>query len=305
MTAEGPKDDPLRFATTSPEQYARLTEAVSQLQREPGHLVVLGRQRTMPEAPAIKAFAEALGLDPFSARQKLLLPTPRVLRREERAGKAREWTEWLHKLGMRAFDVEETIIASQQFLLVHSLEFAPDGDLVVNLAAGGEPLVIPASDLLALVHGEVNERVDVSDSSSNPLLGEVRSGKENIRSSTEAMTDIHRRSTPDSLRIAQDSFHWQALHPGELGQSSRHARELFESLRKAFPAATVYGDFATVESVLGESERLIASSSHFWRNDLRPATSRYVVHKKSTTVRSNRTTFETYSTLARLDALKG
>ncbi len=301
MPGSGDKHDPLRFGTESPEQYADLHEAVNQRTREPGFLVALGRQATPPTQESVAAFAKALGLDTYTARQRLLAPTPRILRREDRASKAKEWVDWFRELGLRAFDFSEEMMAAQSFAALSGI-YEQQGGLVFDLVEG-ERVEVQHSEVIAVVYGETSERVDKFQSHSGAMVGELAGKKENLSITTEAYIDIHRRTSPVSLRVAQDEFNWKSLYPDRIGQSTVLMRELLNKITTSSPTAIVYNDFARVEGILGHSEQIIEQSRYLIRNwypmVVGPVSKETEVRKSS-----NRSAYQIYTTLARLETMR-
>ncbi len=294
--------DNLRARIRTPEQFAAMTEAVNQAQRDPGFFVLLGRQPELPTERNLKAFAEAMELDVYTARQRLLSPTARIIRREAAADTAQRWADWLSALGLRAFAISEQALAAQKFL-AQSAVYMKDGSLVFDDLQGNRS-TREASQAACLVFGEVMEKVISDKSQGGALFGEEKTGPSeplNIRS--ELIIDIHFRNQPESMRLAQDAIHFRSIFPNEEGGSSVLTRRLLKRLERSLPGCRIYDEFKRAQDVLGTTEHVLAQSSSVVRNWLRPGLSARV-ERSTTRVLSTAETFDIYSTLARLETLR-
>ncbi|CAN5380623.1 hypothetical protein BH09SUM1_BH09SUM1_03040 [soil metagenome] len=288
----------INAVASNPENYAALTEAMHGAQRTPGFLVALGTQRDLPSERKIAAFAAAIEIDEFTARQWLLAPSPRILRREDNEPAAVEWAEWLGALGLRAYEIPESQFAAQEFLPVLSLSV--DKAAVHLQIEGGEERTVPLGKLLCLVAGEVREQTLNERTAEGMLSATFTSDKGDKRA--EHLLDIHFRDG-DSYRVSQDTFRWSSLFPTETGQSLVLFRRLIDLFQKSAPGLRVYDDFDKAGAILGQSRQLLHASSFLSVNWMRK-TKRLLYERHRTIRESDQEAFDLYSTLLRWQKLK-
>lgn len=284
---------------SNPEQYGALAEAVGDRRREAGHLVVLARHLDLPPEKTIAAFAEAMGFDVYTARQRLLAPTPRVLRRETSEGEARQWIDWFERIGLRTFALSEEELGKLELLPQKSLEFQKGSIAFLN--GKGEATELPPNDAIALVIGEVTESTRVEQEVKSLLTNKASTGRAIVNRRVELIIDIHRRSAPQALRIRQDSFEFHRLYPDSTGASSVLVRTLAKTLGRELPSAIVFDDFKQVADILGSSRQLISNSSYLQRKGF---ASGFAMQREKVTQDSTAETFDVYSALARFEVMR-
>lgn len=293
------KRDKDHIEAANPEQYGALAEAVGDRRRDPGHLVVLARHLDLPPEKTIAAFAEAMNFDLYTARQRLLAPTPRVLRREASDADARQWIDWFERIGLRTFALSEEELGKLEFLPQKALSFR-DG-LLAFQNAKGQPTELPAGDAIALVIGEVTESTRVEQEVKSLLTNTTGTGRAMVSRRVELLIDVHRRSAPHAIRIRQDSFDFADLYPDSTGASAVLVRTLAKTLARELPSAVVFDDFKQVADILGSSRQMLSNSSFLQR---RGFGSGYALHREKITQDSTADTFDIYSALARFEVLR-
>jgi hypothetical protein len=277
-----------------------LVDATAGRERPPGFFVVLALQANLPSERKLAAFAEAFKLDIFSARQWLLSPTPRLIRRESRQAVAIEWVEWLKAVGVRAYELPEQLLLEQVWRPQAAVFSEPEG-LVFDEASGFRTR-IPRRDVVALVFGEVTER-DVVEKSATSLMGERDLGSTPGRNHSQLILDIHRRDSPEVIRLAQDGIHWSLMYPDETGQSTMLMRRLLKRLRGELTGVRLFEDFGLAAPLLGTSRQLIDCSSEA-RKTVIGAASGMRVERTRTYLESELGAFNLYSTLLRWEVLR-
>lgn len=292
----------LRMGKNSPEAYAAVSEAVHDRQRNHGFLVVLARHKELPHPDYLKAFADAMDLDVYTARQRLLAPTARVIRRENAEEEARAWAEWLGQVDLRAFAVSEKILSEQQFIPQAAIYMEKDNLVFDDLQ--DVRTTVPLSEVACVVTGEVYEKL-TSEANQTGVFSadELLVRRDTHFQRNEHLIDIHLRSTPISLRLAQDTFRFKRLFPNKTGASAVLIRELWERLRRALPGKPMLDDFAKAQNILGTTEQIISSSSYLESNWARPGV-RVRNYRETKVLESTAETFDIYSTLARLEAVQ-
>jgi len=279
-------------AALSPEQYAGLVEATEGVKREPGQLLVLGARRGEISQDAVRRFAEGAGLDPFMARQKLMAPFPRVLRREDRREEAIRWMEWMREAGIPAFVVSERRV----------LEFAPREAAVVVCEGGRLEFAsddMPAeradpADAICIVLGQVRTRV--VRQSMPDALGLGHPGRTEVAaSSVERVADVHFARDERVYRFRESTL---KSSPG--GAGVPRFRGALDALRAAAPGAVVVDGFGPATEALAESRRLVARSQEL---EFRPGKSfvpRVGTSRTSAYEESDAAAFDLYSLLSAL-----
>lgn len=306
MSAPGqPRDNKAAFLDlkiTDPDAYGAMAEAMHGARREPGFLAVLGRHETLPPTEAIAEFARAADLDVYTARQKLLSPTPRVLRREETAAAAASFVGQLKAAGLNAFEISEEELAAHGFATQHAVY--TDGTKMMFEGADGKRWSAPLSSICCIVAGEVKERL-IRDRTSQSVLGEVSLDRENMLKRAEMLIDIHFTDSPVAARLGQDSFHFRTAFPdAEAGSSAVLIRRLLERTRRAVPAARVYNEFQRAADVLGTSTQMLSNSLFLQLNWTRPGWT-IQTRKETQSIHSESAAFDIYSALSRLEVIRG
>ncbi len=293
--------DAIGVAAPNLEAYGALSEAVGDRRREPGHLVVLGTHRELPGEAALAEFARVMELDVYTARQRLLAPTPRIVRREDREAEAQRWVDVLSAKGLRAFRVSEEEFARQE-LIVQGELYSKDSHFLFE-RAGDARLAVPRADVACVVVGEVSERtVAVSTASQGMLAGAPM--RENLSAHAQMVIDIHLRSSPVGIRLEQDSFRFQVFDHGATGGSAILVRQLLHRLRQALPGTPFCEQFAAASMILGASEQIVSNSSYIVTSWARPGPRMRLVNQK-TVSESTVLAFDIYSALCRLETLRG
>jgi hypothetical protein len=267
--------------------------------RQPAYLLVLARQAGLPSDRKLAAFAEALHIDVFTARQWLLAPTPRVIRRESRQDRVLEWVTWLRAVGVRGFDLPEAILAEQEFTMPRALR-VEGSELRLDFDDNrAEVVAIP--DVVCGVWGEVQDRVQ-TETTTSAIGGELLQGHSTSLTS-ELVLDLHRRDSPISIRIAQDHMRWSTMFPDESGQSSMHMRRLLKQVRATLRGVAIHEDFGRAEPVLGTTRELLGDST-FLRSNWLGGGGRLRLQRETTHRESGRATFSIYTTLLRWETLR-
>ena len=268
-------------------------------ERTPAFLLVLGRHAHLPSERKLAAFAEALNLDAFTARQWLLSPTPRVIRRESRHDRVLEWTEWMRGLGIRAFDLSEQLLAEQEFHTPPVL--FPDGRHWRLYYDDGRQEILAPEDIACAVWGEVQERFQ-TETTTAAIGGEIIAGRTKTLHA-ELMLDLHRHLSPISVRIAQDAVRWSAINPDETTQSSLRMRRMLDKFRPWLRDIDIAEDFSRAEPVLGATREILSNSSYLQTKWL-GAGGRLRLHREKSIRESSRETFCIYSSLIRWEHLR-
>ncbi|MBI5154948.1 hypothetical protein HZA57_06900 [Candidatus Poribacteria bacterium] len=290
-------------AALGPEELAGVVEATTGRDREPGFLVVLGRQAQPPRPEQLKAFAEGLGLDLYSARQRLLLPAPRLLRREEVMREADRWTAWLRALGVAAFTVPEVVLPAFQVRPLRCIAIMPEA-LGCEMQ-DGSLREVAYTEILCIVHGPVSMRQTAEHTSHDILMGDVRAGHEVVRARTEEFIDLHLVSEPAALRIMQDDFDFHRTFPGRQSASGVQVRELLALLTSSSPGAQVFGEFKQVAAALGQSHEVLAQSRYLGYQLLSRGSFNLQLKTTKVIETDERGAFDLYSLLTRLQLLRG
>lgn len=292
----------LRGKMRDPEQWAAMHEAVAERQREPGWLVVLALQREMPPPDSLKALADVMEWDVFTARQRLLAPTPRIIRRTPAEKPAEELAQWIRNHGLRAFAISEALLAAQKHQNAAAV-YESRGELSFDDLAGNR-FTRAVGDVACLVAGEITERTISENIQTGVFITEELSAqRENLRHRAEYIIDIHFRNTPESIRLAQDTLKYKRMFPDDSGGSAVLVRHLFQRLAKTLPGIPIYNEFRRVQDVLGTSRHLISSSQYLVHNWMRPGAATHLA-TQTTSIETTAEAFMIYSTLARLETLR-
>ncbi|MCC7392358.1 hypothetical protein IT571_08395 [Candidatus Sumerlaeota bacterium] len=265
---------------------------------EPGFLTVLcARKEAASEAQA-KGFAEAAGLDVYTARQRLSSPVPRPLRRDGTERESAKWVKLLRGLGLRAFTASEREISETEFLPCTAI-FKDAGHLIVRSGAGDKHIAF--AEFCGIACGEVASQV-VESRVQDRLAGEAITQR-NVSRTSEFIIDLAMRGQPRIIRLRQSTFDFARVMPAETSASSVQIRAILKMIRKALPGAPVYDQFAVAEGLLVSdgAERLSATSDAARRG----IASGMAVHRNMREERTALPTFDLYSTLARFEVLRG
>lgn len=294
--------DAERFrATLSPEAYAGLTQATSQAAREAGHFTVLGRQPTLPAPDRLKAFAEGIGVDLYTARQRLLSPAPRIFRRDSDRDNADKWVAWLRALDLVAFRLSER--AFSQFFPLPVVRFQREAGGLSFEIENGKSETIRTDEVLCIVHGNLRRR-DVAETDTKDFFaGSIHKDRETLRLKRETLIDVHLRDFPLVFRLAQDKlkFHliFQDSQPGSdllMGQS-------LQILKSTYPEAAVLGDFQRAADVLGQSWQIVSQNTEFAYYSYGGAPFSMNQNQRRVVSESEDDAFDLYSLLSRMQLL--
>lgn len=267
-----------------------------------GAWLVLGRQLVPPTPAMIDALAAELELDPYSSRQKLMVPSPLILRREKSVDAAERASQRLREGGMVAFSVSEQVLASLQPREVRLLSPAKGG-FDAELA-DGSTAAIAVKSILLLVRAQLKSQVVRETDQSDPLLGSVSSYRETTSSKTARVLDIHAVGERGFYRIAEDTFDFARLYPGRTATSAPMMAKVVQWVREAAPNAPFCDDFNAARGLLGTTRTLLDGASllqEAWF--ARPFHSRMSVQRSRVTLESDHMAFNLYSALSRLQAL--
>lgn len=246
-----------------PEMFAAILEG-GPAGRGEAWLVFLGHRQPPPEQKRLAAFAEAFGIDPYTARQWLNSPAPRLLRRVPSRERAARWVEFLAGLGLAGFSVEEAVLASRQPVSVSS--WSREEDAFAFEPVKGPPVSLPSGQLLCIAAGEVREEFFEERTEKLGLMGELARGHDRTRVSSRYLFDLHFRGSGGVYRFDQDLLAFARMFPGRGGQaSSVLVRGLLASIREAAPAVPVYTEFHFAEESLGRAREALEKSSDLMR----------------------------------------
>lgn len=283
----------VRVPARTEEQFAAFQEKLSSSDAVPtagtGWFVALARQDQLPDDKRLASFAEAFGLDAFTARQRLLSPATRLLRREDSQSEAQAWVEWLGMMHLRAFIVPGGEAAAQQFA-PQAAVYAGDGVLVF-VDHAEKRLDVPTEAVAALVFGDVRERVTTEKERKSLLTDPRNLNVAGPVAAQQAVMDIHLRHGNTCLRLEQDKVQYSRMFPDQTGASAVLIRKIFSRVRKMVPHAPVFEGFREAEDVLGASLKLLGTDA--------VGSSIHRVFLKTSLP-----TFNLYSTLARLEAMQ-
>ncbi|MBX3730284.1 MAG: hypothetical protein KF858_13975 [Candidatus Sumerlaeia bacterium] len=292
--------DAERFkATLSPEAYAGLMEATSQSARDAGQFVVLGQQESEPEPRVIEAFAKGLELDAFTARLRLIAPTPRILRREETRERADRWVSWLHALGLKGYRLSER--AFNQFHPVPVVWFGVDKTGVTFELENGRRETVRANEVLCMAFGSVRSREVVETTSGDLFGGGALRRQETLRVRRDTRIDIHLAQVALIFRLSQGRLAFDRLFPDRPMGSDLLMQEVFRQMHRAFPMATVWDEFGRAGDVLGQSWQIAAQSAEFRYAGLASVGSH--LDSRRVVSESDEETFDLYSMLTRMQLI--
>ncbi len=295
-------DDRHWRSALKPEQYAHLTEITAGRDREWGYFVILGIQWELPSADIIQTFAQGLGFDPYMARQRLLAPCPRVLRREEHRTKAEEWVAWLTDLGLSAFAVsEERVAAFEPWSAVSVHDFR---DELCFVHENESTRRFPKADVQCLVIGRVQRRTTQHTAGAN-VVSFLQPGTSDIlQSAVEGVIDIHSREGSEPVRLLENTLKFANM-PLEQTDNRARMRQMIDFLAAAASDAPVIDDFSRASAFLGESCQIVRRSIDLaYRPAGSPVPHMGLAHNK-TIEESDAVTFDLYSLLSALQLQRG
>lgn len=293
--------DKLQARARNPEEFAAVADAIGDREREPGFLVVLACQKEASSPSQVEAFAKAMKLDNYTARQKLITPSARILFRYEKAEKAAKWVTWFREHQLSAFVVPEQELSKVEFQ--RTIAVFSEKEMLVFDDAKGERVQVEASKVSAIVFGQVQEKTysETTNAQHDYLMTSFERDILNARD--QFLVDVHFYHTPTSVRFEQDTFAFPLVFPGVAEGSSVLMVKLLEKLQAASPKALVYNGFKQAQDVLGQSEQLLSSSLFLSKNWMKPG-ARMKLKQQRTHLQSNAGAFDVYSTLARFEALE-
>ena len=238
MTPELPSDDHV----LGPALYGALVERLAgrRTTAEPGWLVVLAGRQTMPDERRLTAFADAMRTDVYTARQWMLCPAPRVLRRYPSERKAREWAVWLTQLRISAFALAESELAAGECHHAAALTFGA-GSITLATPDGATHRLDPGT-VIALVAATLTEEFRAEESARAPHGGDLDAGRELLNRFDLPVIDIHSAGAGAWWRLVIGQVRLGGLgEPAHTGVSM--AAHVLAALRARCPAATIHQDF--------------------------------------------------------------
>ena len=287
----------------SPEQYAELAEATSDTERQPGFLVILGRQEELPSSENLKSIAEGLDWDLYSTRQRLLSHAPRLLRRETRKSEALRWVSWMKALGLVGFYVQEEEFFEQEVFEITSFDLG--SSRLICRGKNGSELETPLDAIICSVFGEVTEKQIREQSQHDLLMGDVSNSREVLSVKSEAIFDLHGISPLLILRFRQTLLDYPRLFPGEQMASGTQFREVFRRIREAVPHARAFNEFHRVAATLDQSWEVLSRCQNLVYNPTTRGLTKFNVRRDQVSRSSDRDAFELYSLLWRFQMLRG
>lgn len=267
-----------------------------------GAWLVLGRQPIPPTTAMIDALAGELELDPYSSRQKLMVPSPLILRRERSLDGAERAANRLRDAGMIAFAISEGVLAGLQPREVRLLSPARGG-FEAELADGSR-VPIPLKSTFLIVRAQLKAKVIRETDQSDPLLGSVSSYRETASSKTAQVLDIHATGENGFFRVSEETFDFARLYPGKTASSGPMMAKVVQWVREAAPHAPFCDDFNAARGLLGTTRTLLDGASllhEAWF--ARPFHARLSVQRSRLMLESDHLPFNLYSALSRLQAL--
>ncbi|MDK2971924.1 MAG: hypothetical protein PWP23_1679 [Candidatus Sumerlaeota bacterium] len=288
-------------ATLSPEAYANLMAATAQSARDAGHFVVLGQQDELPPQETIAAFAKGLDLDPYSARQRLIAPTPRILRREENKEAADRWVAWMRALELRGFRLSER--AFSQFHPIEVVSYKIDRSGVTFEIDNGRCETVPAEEVLCIVQGTVRSRDVQEIEKKDFLIGSAYGGHETVRVNRETRIDIHLAGVALIFRLSQSHLRFGDIFPGRQIASDVMMREVAGQIRGAYAALPLRDDFARASEILGQSWKIASKTTDFRYSAFNTTPFGAGIRNNRVTQESDEETFDLYSLLSRMQLI--
>lgn len=287
----------------TPEQYAEMARAVSDKEREPGFLVVLGHKDELPSQENLKTLADGMDWDLYSTRQRLLARAPRVLRRETRKNEALRWVSWMSALDLAGFYIPEQDLFNQQVFEVLHYELG-DGRLLC-FGKGDKEIEVPLDAAVCSAFGEVTTKQVREQSHHDILMGDIKNTKEVLSVKSEVIFDVHIVAPATILRFRQSKLLYPKIFPGEQMASSTQIREIYRRITAAIPAAPAFNEFHRVAASLDQSWEILSRSTHLAYNPTTRGMTKFNVRRDTVSRQSDRAAFELYSILWRFQTLRG
>ncbi len=288
----------LRGLSKNPEDYAVVADAVANKERDNGYYVVLGKTFNLPDEKYVKAFANAFHLDLYTAKQRLRVPAPRVMRRESLERKADEWASWLRAVKFFGFYFSDNDMKAHDIVYISELD--SDSKELVFTDISGKSFEVPRNKVLCIVSGEVTTRRTLQKQSRGMLAGDIGHSIESRRLDSQFVIDIHLGGRNPTLRLMQNSFAYRSFYPDETQASASQIRRIRDFLLEHYKGVVYFHEFGKVVDSLGTSREIIGQSVQFLLNVSRPG----LAGRTSTSaeiVEDSSGTFDLYSFLLRLE----
>lgn len=264
--------------------------------------VVLSRQPNPPQPAQVEALAAELDIDAYSARQRLLVPSPTILRREPNYDAALRVVVKFTKIGIATFAVTESVLAA---ITPRGVRFITKGKggFDIELLDGTKDF-LRAKSVILMCRAVLESRVVRETEQGDPLLGSVASVRETESKKSITVFDIHAPSENGFFRLTDDTFDFGRLYPGRATTSGPMMQKLIQWVRDAAPGAPMWDEFESVRGMLGVQNKLIEEGS-LLRNSWfsRPFHSRLSVQRSKVVLQSDETAFLAYSALGRMQMI--
>jgi hypothetical protein len=264
--------------------------------------VVLSRQKHAPEPAQVAALASELDMDPYSARQRLLVPSPTIMRRESSYDAALRVVVKFTKLGIATFTVTESALAAITPRTVRFLSKASKGFDVEFL--DGTTEFLRAKSIILMCRATLESRVVRETEQGDPMLGNVASVRETESKKQVTVLDVHAPSENGIYRFSDDTFDFGRLYPGRATTTGPMMQKLIQWIRDAAPGAPVWDEFDSVRGLLGIQNKLIEEGSalrHSWFS--RPFHARLSVQRSKVVLQSDEAAFQAFSALGRMQMI--
>lgn len=294
------------YRALTPEQAAPLMEAQANADAPPAHhLVVLGRQTHAPGEAIVAALAKGLAIDVYSARQRLMTPCPRVVRREANEREAQRWVAWMRALDVAGFTVPEATLRAFDPLLIRTFVAEPDA-LVVVLEDGGLRR-IARREILCLVTGIVRERV-IRETTASPTGSALSGGGlpiayEVTGQREELIADIHVLGQDAPLRLTESLLDARSLFADRPLPSISHMTEAVRMLRVAVGGVPVFDQFEAAAGALGDNWQVLSRTTDLMKRRMTASAASLQLTTTTVVGHSDRASFDLYSHLLRLQLL--
>lgn len=296
------------FPALTPEQAAPAMMAQAKAPMPVAHhLVVLGRQSGNVSDAAVAALAKGLSIDPYSARQRVATPCPRVIRREGNEREAQRWVAWMRALELVAFTVPESMV--REFAPLPIRTFVPEPDALVFMLEDGTLRRVARRELLCLVVGTIHERTVretvASPTGSAMTGGGLAVGYDIAKVSEELIADIHVTGQSAPMRLTEALLDVRSLFADRAVPSMSHMSEAVRMLRMAVGGVPVYDQFAAASGALGDNWQVLARSTNLMRRVATSGAGSLQLTASTMFGQSDRASFDLYSHLLRLQLLHG
>lgn len=302
-----PSSDSRRYRILTPEAYAAALEAQRRAPSPPPdwYLIVLGRGDATPTNAAVETLAGWLGVDAYTARQRLLLGAPQPLRRSPTRGNAEAEAAELRTHGLNAFVVAGHELEDAQPIPLVFLAPGPHG--LDGETADGTRDHLDRERILAIVRGELTDRTATETTVRDPLLSQVRTERTVNRHETRLVLDLHLAGERHPRRIDAATFQFHRLYPERQQSTNLMGKALFDWLRETFPHAPVRDEFQKAKArLLAPGIEVAARPTELHTRLLPgPLQARTAVAEGKTISESDDAAFHLYSLLCRFEALYG